>query len=186
MPDAGNLAAMLFAYRKQSNVVYNRIVSTVRKILPEFDDFDLGPNRLNENEIILNWRKRGFDYLFGPHQISDGALRAMALCTLFLQPEAHRPNVIILDEPELGLHPNALEIVAGLIRASSSKTQVIVATQSQTFLNFFEPSEIVTVECTDGCSEFQRLEAAQLKDWLEDYTIGELWQRNVIGAGPLK
>lgn len=185
MPDAGNLAAMLYAYRHGSQLVYNRIVSTVRKILPEFEDFDLQPDPLNQNEIILNWRKRGFDYLFGAHQISDGSLRAMALCTLFLQPDADLPAVIILDEPELGLHPNALEIVAGLMRAVSTITQVIVATQSQIFLNFFDTSEIITVECRDGCSQFRRLDEDELKDWLEDYTIGELWQRNVIGGGPM-
>lgn len=92
---------------------------------------------------------------------------------------------IILDEPELGLHPHALDIVAGLMRAVSVKTQVIVATQSQTFLDFFEPTEIVPVECHEGRSRFERLEPAQLKDWLEDYTIGELWQRNLLGAGLL-
>lgn len=185
MPDAGNLAAMLYSYKQRSEMFYKRIVSTVQKILPEFDDFDLEPSRLNPNDIILNWRKRGLDYLFGPHQISDGTLRAMALCTLFLQPENDLPRVIILDEPELGLHPHALEIIAGLMRAASVKTQVIVATQSQTFLNFFEPAEIVTVECHAGRSQFSRLEADQLKDWLDDYTIGELWQRNVLGGGPL-
>lgn len=185
MPDAGNLAAMLYAYGRQSEMVYKRIVSTVQKILPEFDDFDLNPDRLNANDIILNWRKRGSEYLFGPHQISDGTLRAMALCTLFLQPESDLPSVIILDEPELGLHPHGLEIVAGLMRAVSAKTQVIVATQSQTFLNFFEPAEIVTVESHEGRSQFRRLESDRLKDWLDDYTIGELWQRNVLGGGPL-
>jgi len=185
MPDAGNLAAMLYAYRQRSPVIYRRIVSTVQKILPEFDDFDLEPSRLNQNDIILNWRKRGWDYLFGPHQLSDGTLRAMSLCTLFLQPEQDLPDVIVLDEPELGLHPYALEIVAGLARAVSTRTQVIVATQSQTFLNYFEPSEIITVESHEGRSQFRRLAADQLKDWLEDYTIGELWQRNVLGGGPL-
>lgn len=183
--DAGNLAALLLAYRESSSVVYRRIVSTVRKIMPEFDDFDLEPSRLNQNDIMLNWRKRGHDYLFGPHQISDGSLRAMAICTLFLQPEDDLPDVIVLDEPELGLHPHALEIVAGLIRAASTKTQVIAATQSQTFLNFFEPSEIITVDAQEGQSIFRRLEPDQLKDWLEDYSIGELWQRNVLGGGPL-
>jgi predicted ATPase len=185
MPDAGNLAAMLFAYRERASVVYRRIISTVRKIMPEFEDFSLAPSRLNPNDIMLNWRKRGNDYLFGPHQISDGSLRAMAICTLFLQPEDDLPDVIILDEPELGLHPHALEMVAGLIRAASSRTQVIAATQSQNFLNFFEPQEIITVEAYDGQSVFRRLDPDQLKDWLEDYSIGELWQRNVLGGGPL-
>ena len=185
MPDAGNLASMLFAYKQRNDLVYQRIVSTIRKIMPEFDDFDLEPSRLNPNDIFLNWRKKGWDYLFGPHQISDGTLRAMAILTLFLQPEADLPDVIILDEPELGLHPHALEIVAGLMRAVSEQTQVIVATQSLTFLNYYEPSEIVTVECQNGQSQFHRLESEKLEDWLEDYSVGELWQRNVIGGGPV-
>lgn len=184
-PDAGNLAAMLYAYRQRDPAVYQRIRSTIRKVLPEFDDFVLEPSRLNPNEIILNWRKRGWDYLFGPHQLSDGSLRAMAICTLFLQPEEDLPGIIILDEPELGMHPYALEIIAGLMRAASTRSQVIVATQSQTFLNYFEPSEIITVDCREGRSQFRRLEADQLKDWLEDYTLGELWQRNVLGGGPV-
>jgi predicted ATPase len=185
MPDAGNLAAMLFAYREQSEVVYNRIVSAIQKVMPEFEDFDLEPSRLNPNNLLLNWRKRGSDYLFGPHQISDGTLRAMAIITLFLQPETDLPDVIILDEPELGLHPQALEIVAGLMRAASLSSQVIVATQSQTFLNYFDPNEIVIVESNQGESCFRRLEAEPFRDWLEDYSIGELWQRNVLGGGPL-
>ncbi len=153
--------------------------------MPEFDDFELEPDRLNSNDLFLNWRKRGQDYLFGPHQISDGTLRAMAILALLLQPEKDLPDVIILDEPELGLHPHALEIVAGLLRAASLKSQVIVATQSQAFLNFFEPEEIVTVESLGGESTFRRLEPESLKDWLDDYSIGELWQRNVLGGGPL-
>jgi predicted ATPase len=183
--DAANLAAVLHAYRNQNEAAYHRIVSTMRNIMLDFDDFDLMPSGDNANDIVLNWRKRGSDYLFGPHQISDGTLRAMALVTLFLQPEQDLPNVIIIDEPELGLHPHALGIIAGLMRAASLKSQVIVATQSLTFLNHFEPTEIITVESHQGASRFRRLEMDELSDWLEDYSIGELWERNVIGAGPL-
>ena len=185
MADAGNLAAVLYACRQQAEPVYRRIVSTIRKIMPEFADFDLEPDRLNPKEIALNWRRVGTDYLFGPHQVSDGTLRAMAIMTLFLQPEADLPGVIILDEPELGLHPHGLQIIAGLIRAASSTSQVIVATQSQTFLEHFQPSEIVVVEATGGSSHFRRLDEMDLHDWLADYTIGELWEKNVLGGGPL-
>jgi predicted ATPase len=160
-------------------------VSTVKKVFPEFADFDLAPDRNNPREIALNWRKVNADYLFGPHQISDGALRAMAIITLFLQPADDLPDVILLDEPELGLHPYALEIVAGLIRAASVKSQVIVATQSPAFLEHFEADEIIVAESAEGSSHFRRLETGQLKDWLEDYTLGELWQRNVLGGGPV-
>jgi predicted ATPase len=184
-PDAGNLAAMLYAYRQTSDLVYRRIVSAIRKILPEFDDFDLQPDRLNPNEIALAWRRVGADYQFGPHQFSDGSLRAMAILTLLLQPEKELPDVIILDEPELGLHPYAIAIIAGLLRAASISSQVIVATQSQAFLDHFAPSEIVVVDADKNGSHFKRLEEEELKDWLADYSIGELWDKNVIGGGPL-
>jgi len=186
MPDAGNLAALLYSYRQKDEPVYRRIVSTIKKVMPDFADFDLEPDRVNPRDIQLNWRKSGQDYLFGPHQVSDGTLRAMAIITLFLQPDADLPDVIILDEPELGLHPHAIEIIAGLIRAASVKSQVIVATQSLTFLGQFEPSEIVVVEATAGSSDLRRLNAEHLKDWLVDYSIGELWEKNVLGGSPLQ
>ncbi len=186
LPDAGNLAAMLHLYQSQNKIVYERIVSTIQYVMPDFGDFVLEPDRRNPNDILLNWHKRGHDYLFGPHQISDGTLRAMAIIALLLQPKADLPGLIVLDEPELGLHPYALEIVAGLIRAASVNSQVIVATQSQTFLDCFEPSEIITVESRESESVFRRLNTEELKDWLEDYSVGELWQRNVfVGGGPM-
>jgi len=185
MPDAGNLAAILYSYRIRDDVAYRRIVATIQKVMPEFDDFALEPSRLNPNDILLNWRMRGSDYLFGSHQISDGTLRAIAIITLLLQPDANLPSVIVLDEPELGLHPVALEIVAGLVRSVSLRSQVIVATQSQVFLDFFDPAEVVAVEWRDGQTCFRRLEAADFNEWLEDYSLGDLWQRNVLGGGPM-
>ena len=185
MPDAGNLAAMLYLYRQKSAPVYRRIVSTIQKIMPEFGDFVLEPDRLNPKEIGLNWRRSDSDYLFGPHQISDGTLRAMAIITLFSQPEEDMPGIIILDEPELGLHPYALEIVVGLMRAASERSQLLIATQSQALLNHFEAEEVVVVEPKGGSSSFRRLDAEQLKDWMEDYSMGELWEKNVLGGGPV-
>src|SRR5262249_21581483 len=170
-PDAGNIAAMLYLYQQQSPVAYRRIVSTVRKVVPDFDAFVLAPDRLAPNNIRLNWRHRGHDYLFGPHQFSDGSLRAIALITLLLQPEADLPAAIVLDEPELVLHPAALEMIAGLIRAVAVTTQVIVATQSPSFVDHFEAGEIAVTESVGGQTRFHRLDAEPLKDWLEDYTV---------------
>jgi predicted ATPase len=164
---------------------YLRIVSTVRQLVPSFGDFALEPQRFDSKSILLNWRQFDSDYLFGPHQLSDGSLRAMAIATLFLQPENDLPNMIVLDEPELGLHPQALELLLGLIRSVSYRTQVILATQSPTLLDYFEPAEIIVADLQDGASRFRRLDEEQLKDWLEDYGVGELWQKNVIGGGPL-
>jgi predicted ATPase len=183
--DGGNLAAMLYLYRQTKPTIYRRIVSTVRHVMPMFDDFVLEPQRLNPRNILLNWKQTGSEYLFGPHQLSDGSLRAMALITLFLQPQEDLPTVIILDEPELGLHPHAIEIITGLIRAASLKTQVIVTTQSTTFLDHFEPEDVIVVDFEAGHSVFRRLEPEELKDWLEDYSVSELWEKNVLGGGPL-
>lgn len=183
--DAGNLAAMLHLYRLKYPHNYERIVSTIRKLTPVFDDFVLEPQRLNPNNILLNWKQKGSDYLFGPHQISDGTLRVMALVTLLLQPESDFPALLIIDEPELGLHPHALSIVAGLIQAVSTQTQVIVATQSVALLDHFDPEDVIVVDLVDGASEFRRLDEASLKDWLQDYSLGELWEKNVIGGGPM-
>jgi predicted ATPase len=184
-PDAANLAAMLHLYHERYPVVYRRIVGAVRQLVPSFDAFVLEPQRLDPNRIRLDWRQSDRDYLFGPHQLSDGTLRTIALATLFLQPEEDLPTVIVLDEPELGLHPNAIESIAGLIRSVSHRSQVILATQSVALVDCFAPGEIIVSAARGGASTFERLSADPLEDWLRDYSLGELWQRNVIPAGPL-
>jgi predicted ATPase len=177
---------MLYYYKDKHPTVYHRIRSAVRLVSPSFDDFVLAPQPANPTRIMLNWRQMGGgDYLLGPHQISDGTLRAMTLITLLLQPETDLPILMIVDEPELGLHPYAISIVAGLLRAVSVHIQVIVTTQSAAFLDEFTADEVIVVDSVRGESQFRRLDPADLKDWLEDYSIGELWEKNVIGGGPM-
>ncbi len=183
-PDAGNLAAMLYLFREQHPTAYRRICATVRQMVPDFDGFVLEPSRLNEKQILLNWTHKGRDYEFGPHQFSDGSLRFIALATLLLQPEEKLPLLIALDEPELGLHPAALEVLAGMARAASAHSQLVLATQSSVFLDYFEPEDVVVVNCRSGQSEFQRLDAEKLNIWRADYTLGEIWEKNVVGGGP--
>jgi len=133
----------------------------------------------------LNWRQQGSDYLFGPHQLADGALRAIALVTIFLQPEEDLPNLIAVDEPELGLHPYAATVIAGLMRAASVNAQVLLATQSATFLDHFNAEEVIVAGTKNEASEYRRLGGDELRDWLDEYTLGELWQKNVVGGGPI-
>jgi predicted ATPase len=183
-PDAGNLPAMLYLYRQRYPTAYRRIVAAVKAIAPFFEDFVLEPLRLNPHNIALHWRAKGADYEFGPHQLSDGTLRAIALCTLLLQPEEDLPPLIVLDEPELGLHPSALSVLADLVKSAARHTQLLIATQSATLIDHFEVDDIITVNLRDGCSTFERLDPAGLKEWLEEYMLSELWERNVIGGGP--
>ena len=182
MPDAANLAAILHELKCHRETVYRRIVATIRQVAPFFDDFDLEPT--DSNDIILNWRHRASDLVFGPHQLSDGTLRAICLISLLLQPKENLPYLIVVDEPELGLHPYALNVVASLFQAATQHAQVLISTQSSAFLDSFEPEDIVIVERKGEATEFDRPDAEKLDAWLEDYSLGEIWEKNVLGAGP--
>jgi predicted ATPase len=179
--DAANLASFLLRLQGETPKHYGLIVDTLRQILPFFNDFELIPSG---STVLLQWREAGSDMVYGAHQASDGMLRTMALVSLLLQPPDTLPTVLILDEPELGLHPFAINTIAGLIRAVSNTSQVIVATQSTTFIDQFEPHEIVVVDRKGAVSEFKRLSSAELGEWLEDYSLSELWEKNVIGGRP--
>jgi predicted ATPase len=180
--DASNLAAFLRALQQTHPIRYARIRETIQLAAPFFDDFILEPLADNPNLNRLEWRQKDSDYPFLAHQISDGTLRFMALTVLLLQPNP--PPVIILDEPELGLHPVAIDLLASLIYEAALHNQVIIATQSPALISHFEPEEITVVDRIDGASRFNRLEKEPLSEWLEDYTLGELVQKNVIEAGP--
>ncbi len=179
--DAANIAPVLLRLKENYGGYYQRIVDTVRLILPFFSDFELEPEN---GYLMLGWRERNSDQVFAASQASDGMLRIIALVMLLLQPEDDLPNVLILDEPELGLHPYAINVVGGLIRAASTKAQIIVATQSTTFVDCFEPADIVVVEREGRSSIFRQLDADDLGDWLEEYSLSELWEKNVIGGRP--
>jgi predicted ATPase len=185
MPDAGNLAAMLYRLRNENNgSAYHPIVRTIRLIAPFFDDFDFEPAGSGRNEVILNWREKGSDQVFGPHQLSDGTLRAICLVTLLLQPEDELPDLVIVDEPELGLHPYALNVIAALFSKASHHTQVLISTQSSTFLNNFDPRDVIVANREGMESQLARLDPTQLEAWLEEYSLGEVWEKNIIGGGP--
>jgi predicted ATPase len=182
--DAANLPAMLYLYRERYPAAYRRIVAAVKAVAPFFEGFVLEPLRLNPRNVALHWRAKESVYEFGAHQLSDGTLRAAALFTLLLQPEADLPELIVLDEPELGLHPAALTVLADLLKSTARHSQLLVATQSAALIDRFDVDDIVTVNLRDGSSTFERLDPAGLKHWLEEYALSELWERNVIGGGP--
>ena len=179
--DAANIAPFLLRLKEDDNRCYQRIVDTIQLILPFFADFVLEPRH---EHLLLNWRERNSDQVFSVSQASDGMLRVLSLVTLLLQPERDLPDVLILDEPELGLHPYAINIVGGLISAASTKVQVIVATQSTALVDCFEPEDIVIVEREGRGSTFRQLNAEALEEWLEDYSLSELWKKNILGGRP--
>lgn len=183
-PDAGNLASMLYLFEKKHLTAFRRIWSAAKQMIPAFHSFLLEPSRLNDKQILLKWFQSGSDYEFGPHQLSDGSIRFLALTTLFSQPSELMPLLIAIDEPELGLHPSALEVLSGMVKSASRHCQVILATQSPTLLDHFSADEVIVANTCNGASEFKRLSDTELESWLKEYSLGEIWEKNVVGGGP--
>jgi predicted ATPase len=187
-PDAQNLAAFLYRIRQTDPEEYQQIRDVIRLAAPFFDDFKLRPIPTNSEIIQLEWQQKDSDYPFRAHQLSDGTLRFMCLATALLQPL--RPATMLFDEPELGLHPYALTLLGNLFKqaaeayGSSVRKQVIISTQSAALLSEFAPEDVIIVERHNGESTFQRLDAATLSEWLTEYSLGELWQKNLLGGRP--
>ena len=182
MRDGENLAPFLHHIRSEAPSNYQRIVVTVQRVAPFLLDFVLEPEGKEGSFMRLRWRHRASETIFDANDFSDGTLRFICLVTLFLQP--NMPTLILLDEPELGLHPFALAILAGLIRSVSDTTQVVASTQSVTFANQFAAEDIIVVDQIDNASEFSRLDLERLKVWLDDYGVGDLWEKNLLGGTP--
>ncbi|HEY7545787.1 MAG TPA: AAA family ATPase, partial [Blastocatellia bacterium] len=181
-PDAGNLAAFLYKLQRTAKPQYEAIRDTIRLVAPFFDGFILRPSPDNPDSIRLEWRERGSDYPFLAHHLSDGTLRFMCLATLLLQPDL--PGTILIDEPELGLHPYAIAVLASLMRSASARTQIVVATQSVSLVNQFEAEDLLIVEREGHETVIKTVDSQKLKEWIEEYSLGELWEKNVLGGRP--
>lgn len=183
-PDGSNLAAFLYFLNERHRESYSLIQRVIQRVAPFFDDFQLRPVKLKPDDIKLEWRHKNSDQYFDASSLSDGTLRFIALATLFLQPAVYRPSVILLDEPELGLHPYAIGMLASLIRQASTETQVIVAMQSSLLLDHFEPEDVLVANRVEGATQIARLEREPLSRWLDHYSIGQLWEKNEFGGRP--
>jgi len=184
--DGSNLAAFLYRLREHYPAEYGNILWAVQMIAPYFKDFILEPNEHNEELIFFRWQEKGCEEIFNPSQLSDGTLRFICLATLLLQPKKLQPATIIIDEPELGLHPFAITIFAEMVQKAAVDKQIILATQSVELLNNFDPEDVVVVDKNENGSDFKRiydrLSPQQLADWLDDYSLGELWNKNIFGG----
>ena len=182
-PDAANLAAFLAHLHTAYLSEYKRIVETIRLAAPFFGDFVIRDPL--PQTIELEWTQQGDpDTPYRAHVLSDGTLRFICLTTLLLQPSHLQPDTILIDEPELGLHPYAINLLAEMLKQATGLRQAIVSTQSVELLNNFAPEDVIVTNREDGASTFRRLDGEALKDWLEDYTLGELWKKNILGGRP--
>lgn len=181
--DARNLASFLFKLSIKYPKILEKIEKIIKLIAPYFDKFILKPSIFNEEEIRLGWQEKNSEMLFNASHLSDGTLRMICLITLFLQPNP--PKIILLDEPELGLHPFALNVLSDLIKSiSKNGTQIIISTQSVPLIENFTINDIVIVEKQGRKSIFKKPDSIFLKEWIDDYTLGELWEMNLLGGRP--
>ncbi len=180
--DGSNLAPFLYRLKTTNLNAFNFIEGTIRSVAPYFKCFRLIPDRNMEGYISLEWEETNSDMYLDANNFSDGTLRFIALATLLLQPEP--PETIIIDEPELGLHPAAIVKLAALVRRASFKAQIILATQSSNVVDCFSPEDIIVVSRRNGQSVFDRLDKDRYSAWLSDYTLGEIWKKNIIGGQP--
>ncbi|KIG14477.1 hypothetical protein DB30_06820 [Enhygromyxa salina] len=185
--DGSNLAAYLGRLEQSSDEAdqkaWHRINRFVHRIAPSVKTLCPTPVHNGGTSVRLDWIDDQ-DERFGAHQLSDGTLRAIALITALAQPTDKLPKFVSIDEPELGLHPAAIRLLSELVRSVSRHTQVLFATQSTAFLDYFEPHEVVVVERSAGASSFSRLVAHSLDGWLEDYSLSEIFDKGVIGGRP--
>ncbi|NDV20223.1 AAA family ATPase [Pseudodesulfovibrio sp. JC047] len=182
--DAANIAPFLLRLKNEEPRAYDDIIEAIQTVAPFFKDFTMNVVKRGEKESVnLEWYQKGSEnYPMQPHHLSDGTIRFICLATALLQPNP--PAIIIIDELELGLHPFAISILAELIGAAAEKSQLIIATQSASLVDHFDPEDVIVANRNDGASSFRRLRTNELNVWLEDYTLGDLWRKNVFEGGP--
>lgn len=178
--NAANLAAFLMKMARVHPQNFAQITETVRQVAPFFGEFVL--KEVNPGQTQLLWKDRFSDLLYYPYQLSDGTLRYICLATLLLQPKP--PATIIIDEPELGLHPYAIKLLASLLHEAAENAQIIVSTQASLLLDELTPEQVIVVNQHDGESILERLDPGKLADWLQEYTLGQLWEKNELGGLP--
>jgi len=182
--DASNIAPFLLDLRENHSAEYQDILNTCQIVMPFLKDFLLDKASYRdgvETKIRLSWQTKTSNMPMQPYHLSDGSIRFICLAAALLQPEL--PSMLIIDEPELGLHPEAIHILGEMINSASKRTQVIIATQSPLLLDQFDIEDIVVVNRKNDQSVFERLNRNDFNVWLEDYSVGELWEKNVIQGG---
>jgi len=186
LSDGGNLASVLYDLSLHYPKYYQKIVDIIKMVAPFFDDFILNPQG---DYVKLKFKEINSDLEQDSYKLSDGTIRFIALITLLSLPHEKRPKIIIIDEPELGLHPVAIDLLSEAIRKSARHTQIFITTQSERLINNFEPENIITInrkkdENNRYYSDFKKLDKKSLENWIDEYSLSDLWNSNIIGAKP--
>ena len=178
--DGGNLAAVLLDLRNSDRKRYELVVKQIGRVLPTFKDFVLEEEA---GKVLLRWVGRQSDKVFGSHLTSDGSLRLFCLLTLLNLPPDRLPDVMFFDEPELGLHPHAITLVAEMFKRLSKKRQIFIATQSPYLVDCFELENIIVATANNGETVLRNLPREHYQRWLdEEYQLSEIWLQQATGG----
>ena len=174
-----NLVPCLYYLRETNRDRFEAIEDSLRAAFPRFERLDFPP--VAAGTLALAWRERGFSRPLYAHQLSEGTLRFLWLTTLLQSPGL--TALTLLDEPEVSLHPELLSLLGDQLREASQRTQLVVATHSDTLIRFLEPPEVVVLDLTDdGMATVTRADHLDLDQWLKDYSLDELWRNGRMGA----
>lgn len=184
LPDGSNLTTVLYnlwnshEYRSKRD----EISETLKTAYPHFEDLTFPAE--SQGKIILHWNDRHFKKRsFSATFLSDGTLRLLCLVTILLSPDP--PPLICIDEPELGLHPSLLRLIADLLKDAAVRTQLVVATHSPQLVSDMAVDQVAIVESEKGATTINRLsDRPGLDQWLKDFSLGELWTMGELGGRP--
>lgn len=178
--DGANLAPILYRLREREPLRYRLIVKQIARVLPNFKDFELKPAY---DKLALRWSAKGAEKSFGAHLTSDGSLRLFCLLTLLNLPDEMLPDILFLDEPELGLHPHAISLLAQMIQRVAATRQVFLATQSPLLVDCFELENIIVADLVNNATRLRSLSTPEYQAWLaDDYLPSDLWLKQPVGA----
>ena len=179
-PNGDGLYSALFNMRSKAPETYERILALLEQGFPGFQrlEFDV----VGAGQITLMWLERHSRQPLYPNQLSEGTLRFLWLIATLLSPAI--PPLLLLDEPEVSLHPELLMLLAGVLQDVSAGSQIVVATHSPDLIRWLKPDEVLVVDKIDGASTFTWADTMHLEAWLEDFTLRDLWLMGNLGGRP--
>jgi len=177
--DGEDLVSCLFYLRESDRDRFESIEDTLKAAFPAFQRLDFPP--VAAGTLAMTWKDANFSRPLYMHQLSEGTLRFLWLATLLQSPGL--TAVTLLDEPEVSLHPELLNLLAGLLREASARTQLIVATHADRLVRFLQPNEVVTMDLADdGTAQASWADHMDLEEWLKEYSLDEVWRLGRMGG----
>lgn len=174
LPDCRNLAHVISNFDATTKATVEKALKALR---PGFGELR---TKVFDDRISFSLMEDGYE--IPASRLSDGTLRYLCLLAILCHPSP--PPLICIEEPELGLHPDVLGEIAKLLREASTRTQLIVTTHSDILVDCLSdtPEAVIVCEKDAGGTQMRRLDAGELKEWLENYSLGELWRRGQLGG----